>query len=177
MSVRKFLPEVVLVFLAAAARIVPHPPNVTPVAAMALLAGFAFGARPLAFVLPLAALFVSDLVLGLHESMIFVYGAFAVTVWIGTRLGEFRWTRTLGAALASSVLFFLLTNFGVWALGTLYPRTLAGLVACYGAAIPFFRNSVLGDLGFTVVLFNAYRLWSRRDSSMTIRSAGVLNRP
>jgi hypothetical protein len=64
--------------------------------------------------------------------------------------------------LASSVLFFVLTNFGVWAFDALYPKTLEGLMACYVAAIPFFRNTLLGDLSYTVVLFGGFALLERR---------------
>ncbi|RMG58982.1 MAG: hypothetical protein D6717_02095 [Gammaproteobacteria bacterium] len=149
---------VMIVLAAALMRILPHPPNVTPVAAMALFAGAHFADRKLALVVPLLAMLMSDLVLGLHQTLLFVYLGVALTVLIGTTLrGRARPLPAMGAALLASVLFFLLTNFGVWLTGTLYPHTVQGLFAAYTAGLPFFRNSLLGDLFWTAVLFGGYR--------------------
>jgi uncharacterized membrane protein len=151
-----------LIGAAAATRLLPHPPNVTPVAAMALFGGAHLADRRLAFLVPLAAMFASDLVLGLHALVPVVYGAFALIVWIGTRLaGRITPARVAVATLAGSVLFFAVTNFGVWALGGLYPRTAAGLVAAYVAAIPFFRNTLVGDAAYALALFGGYALLER----------------
>src|SRR5581483_6162335 len=141
----------VLIALGAASRLLPHPPNVTPIAAMALLGGAGLK-RWQAFLAPLAALFVSDAVIGFHGGMPFVYGCFLATAWMGTRLAEDRAALRVGTAcLASSILFFVVTNFGTWLTSGMYPHTGAGLAACYTAAIPFFRYSVLGDFAFTGV--------------------------
>lgn len=151
-----------LIAAAAASRLLPHPPNATPMAAMALFGGAYLADRRLALLLPLAAMLASDLVLGLHALLPVVYGAFAVIVWLGTRLaGRITPLRVAGATLAGSVLFFVLTNFGVWAWGGLYPRTAAGLVAAYVAAIPFFRNTLLGDAAYALLLFGGYALLER----------------
>lgn len=151
-----------LIALGALSRLLPHPPNVTPLAAMALLGGARLPKR-LALLAPLAALFLSDLVLGLHSTIPFVYGCFLATAWLGiTLLSENRGATRVGAAcLASSLLFFIVTNFGVWLLSGMYPHSAPGLAACYTAAIPFFRNSILGDLGFTAILFGFERLGVR----------------
>ena len=74
--------------------------------------------------------------------------------------------RIAGAAMTSSALFFLVTNFGVWAFGSLYPMTWDGLIACYVAAVPFFRNTLQGDLFYTLVLFGGFRLLERRFSGL-----------
>jgi uncharacterized membrane protein len=151
-----------LIAAAAATRLLPHPPNVTPMAAMALFGGAHLADRRLAFLVPLGAMLASDLVLGLHALLPVVYGAFALIVWIGTRLaGRITPVRVAAATLAGSVLFFVVTNFGVWALGGLYPRTAAGLVAAYVAAIPFFRNTLLGDAAYALLLFGGYALLER----------------
>jgi hypothetical protein len=152
----------VMVFAAALSRLLPHPANVTPVTAIALFGAVYFD-RKLAFVLPLAAMLLSDAVIGFHSGMIWVYGSFVAITFIGLWLREHRGVaQTAGATIAGSVLFYLVTNFGAW-LGelALYPRTLAGLVECYVAAIPFFRNSLAGDLGYVTLLFGAFEL-SRR---------------
>ena len=113
--------------------------------------------------MPLSALFLSDLVLGFYHHMEVVYASFALIVCIGLWLQQNRSAlRVAGAALASSLLFFLLTNFGVWASDSLYPMTLNGLMACYLAAIPFFRNTLLGDLLYTIILFGGFALLERR---------------
>jgi len=152
-----------LVLAAAASRLVPHPWNLTSIAAMALFGGAYFQDRRLAFAVPLGALFLSDLVLGLYSGMGVVYGSFALIVGIGLWLRPRRRPALIaGAALTSSVLFFILTNFGVWASGLLYPKTWAGLVACYTAALPFFRNGLEGDLLYTLILFGGFALLERR---------------
>lgn len=157
-----------MILAAAASRLIPHPPNFAPIGAMALFGGACFAHRRAAFVVPLAAMFLSDLAigllsgnlsLGLHRLIPVVYGSFALIVCLGFWL---RTRRTVvpiaGATLAGSVLFFVLTNFGVWSMGFLYPKTWEGLVACYVAAIPFFHNTLLGDATYSAVLFGGLAL-------------------
>lgn len=152
-----------IVLAAAATRLIPHPPNMTSIAAVALFGGAYFQDRRLAFAVPLAALFLSDLVLGLYDGMLIVYVSFALIVGAGLWLRPRRQPALIaGAALFSAVLFFVLTNFGVWAFGHLYPKTSTGLVACYVAALPFFRNSIEGDLIYTLLLFGGFAALERR---------------
>ena len=144
---------------AAALRLVPHPPNFTPVGAMALFSGAFLGRRALAFVAPLAALLLSDVVLGFYAGMATVYLATALAVLVGWTLSRRQGVlRIAGAALASSIMFFVVTNFGMWLSSGFYPRTSAGLADCYVAAIPFFQNSVAGDLFYTAILFGGFAL-------------------
>ena len=153
---------IAMVVAAAATRLIPHPPNLASISAIALFGGAYFSDRRLAFLIPLAALLLSDLILGFYSHMEFVYLSFALIVCIGLWLQNKRSVvQIAGAALASSVLFFLLTTFGVWAFESLYPKTLEGLIFCYVAAIPFFRNTLQGDLFFTVVLFGGFALLER----------------
>jgi hypothetical protein len=154
-----------IILAAALSRLIPHPPNMSSVTAVALFAGAYFSDKRLAFLVPLTALFLSDLVLGFYGHMEVQYLSFALIVCIGLWLRENRSVlRIAAAALASSVLFFVLTNFGVWAFGSLYPRTLDGLIACYVAAIPFFRNTFQGDMLYTAILFGGFALLERRYS-------------
>ena len=147
---------------AAALRLVPHPPNFTPIAAMALFGAAYLGRNPLAFAAPLGALLLSDLVLGFYSGMWVQYVSVALVVLIGwLALGKVTALRVGAAAIASSVLFFVTTNFGVWLLGTMYPHTLAGLAASYVAAIPFFQNTVAGDLFYSGLLFGGFALLER----------------
>ena len=151
-----------MILAAAALRLLPHPPNFTPIAALALFGGATFRDKRLAFIVPLAALFLSDLVIGLYSGWEFTYANFALTVGIGFWL---RQRRTLlpiaGAAFASSVLFFVVTDFGTWLATTMYPKTIAGLLACYTAAIPFFPSSLAGDLFYSALLFGGFALLER----------------
>jgi hypothetical protein len=148
-----------MILAAAASRLLPHPPNFSPIPAMALLGGACFVQKRWAFLLPMAALFLSDILLGFHRLMPLVYGSFALIVCLGFWLRTRRTAVPIAcAALAASVLFFVITNFGVWAYGTMYPQTMDGLVACYLAAVPFFGNTLLGDAAYTVVLFGGLGL-------------------
>lgn len=155
----RFLVLICVILAAAASRLIPHPPNMTSLTAVALFGGAYFSDKRLAFLVPLTALFLSDLVLGFYQHMEVVYLSFALIVGIGLWLQKHRTALPIaGAAMASSVLFFVVTNFGVWAFEPLYPKTLEGLVACYVAAIPFFQNTLIGDLFFTAVMFAGFAL-------------------
>ncbi len=156
-----------LVVIAIAGRLAPHPDNFTPLLAVALFAGAALPGA-LAWLVPLAALAASDLVLG-HEFTalsIVVYAAMLGGAALGRWLGSRRtWLKTGFAALAGSLFFFVVTNFAVWLIGhgqSLYPRTLEGLIDCYAAALPFLRNGLAGDLFWTAVLFGLFDLASGR---------------
>ncbi len=150
------------IVIAAASRLLPHPANFTPVGALALFSGAYLGRSALAFVAPLAALVLSDLVLGFYPEVVFVYVAVAATVLIGWALARRRSVlRVAGATIAGSVLFFLLTNFGVWLVMDYYTKDLTGLAACYAAAIPFFQNTLAGDLFYAGLLFGGFALLER----------------
>src|SRR5437899_383883 len=110
-----------MILAAAASRLIPHPPNFSPITAMALLGGACFVEKRWAFVVPLAAMLVSDVLLGFHRLMPGVYGSFALIVCLGFWLRSRRAALPIAcAALAGSLLFFIVTNFGVWALGSMY---------------------------------------------------------
>lgn len=151
------------ILAAAALRLLPHPPNFSPIAAIALFAGAHMPRKLLAFVAPFGALVLSDIALGgFYPGMNFVYLSFGLTVLIGWSIASRRTPLHIGAAaVASSVLFFVLTNFGMWLFSGIYPLTSAGLVACYVAAVPFFQNTLAGDLFFTALLFGGFALAER----------------
>ncbi len=144
-----------LIAAGALLRVVPHPPNLEPIGALALFGG-AVLPRAWAFVIPLGELALSDAILGFYPGMVWVYGSFALITLIGMALRQRRTVLRLGgAALVSSVTFFVVTNLGEW-FGPLYPHTLAGLSADYVAAVPFFRNTLVSHLGYTLAIFGAY---------------------
>jgi uncharacterized protein DUF6580 len=144
---------------AAVLRLAPHPPNFTPIGAMALFSGAYLGRKWLAFVAPLGALLLSDLVLGFYHGQATVYFSVALIVMIGMMLLSRASPLRVGfAAIVSSVLFFVITNFGMWLFSGFYPRTTAGLEACFVAAIPFFQNTLTGDLFYAALLFGGFRI-------------------
>jgi len=158
MKLKNILHPVIIIVLAAGLRLIPHPANVAPIAAMALFGGAYLGKKN-ALLIPLIALFVSDLFLGLHRTMPFVYGSFLLTGLCGMWLkGHKTFQNVLLITLLSSTQFFIITNLGVWLVGSLYPKTLSGLLLCYTYAIPFFRNTLLGDLLYTGVFFGGYEV-------------------
>jgi hypothetical protein len=142
---------------AAALRLVPHPPNFSPIDAMALFSGAYLGRRGLAFAAPFAALLLSDAVLGFYQGMEFQYLSVALIVLIGWfALSRTSVPRLAAASVAASVLFFIVSDFGTWVVSGMYPHSLAGLAECYVAAIPFFPNTLAGDLFYTALLFGGF---------------------
>lgn len=165
----KLLILISLVLVAAATRLLPHPPNFVPVGAMALFGAAALPKKWLAFLLPILAYYLSDLVLnnvfyaeyfqGFYWGMDpWIYGGIALMILFGMvvlRGSSLGWGRIGGAALGASVIFFLLSNFGVWLGGMMYPKTADGLMACYVAGLPFLGMSLAANLVFSGVLFGA----------------------
>jgi hypothetical protein len=163
-----------LVGLDIVARLAPHAPNVTPIAASAVFAGMVLRSRALALAVPLTAMLVSDLVVGSYDWRIMsvVYAALALPALLG------MWGRARSAVLlaplvlSSSLLFFATTNFAVWAFSGIYAHDLHGLVHCYVAALPFLHNTVAGDMLWTTLLFGSW--WSAK-FLLAPAPCGVLN--
>jgi hypothetical protein len=149
-----------MVMAAAALRLLPHPMNFTPVGALALFGGASFHSKRVALALPLVSLIAGDIFIGFHPLMPYVYASFLVSVAIGFWLRLNRSVVRIGAGvLAGAIQFFLVTNFALWAASIgAYPKTAAGLVACYIAGIPDFWNSLAGDTFYAAVLFGGLAL-------------------
>lgn len=149
---------IVLITAAAFTRLVPHLGNFTAVLAVSLLGGAWIKRRELAILVPLAAVFATDLFLGLYPNMIFVYATYAVIALVGSFALKGKATpknglRLAGFGVGASLFFFLTTNFGAWLGNTaMYPQTFEGLMASYTAGIPFLRNTLLGTLAYGTVL-------------------------
>ena len=147
-----------------------NPPNFAPIAAIALFGGVYFTDKRLAFAVTFAAMLVSDMVLGFHWVMPFVYLAFGLIVGLGIVLRKYiNPMSMLGGALAGSVMFFLLTNMGVWMMFDYYPAGVEGLLASYTAGIPFFKYTVAGDLFYTTVLFGSFEVAKRFSPSLKLQ--------
>jgi hypothetical protein len=149
----------IMIVLAAALRIVPHPWNLAPIGAIALFSGSMFRNRWIAFLLPLASLFAGDVFVGFYKLMLIVYASFAVSVAIGRWLAEDRTVARIGGAvLLGALQFFAVTNFAMWALGGFYPKTAQGLANCFSAGVPLFWNTLAGDALYAGILFGGFAL-------------------
>jgi hypothetical protein len=162
MSDRRFasLVALLLCVVAVASRVVPHPWNFTPMLAVALFAGARLANVWVAAVATLACLALGDVAVGVfpYGGMEWVYGSMLVVALIGRTLTARRTVvATVVAALAGGLAFFVISNFGVW-LGEMYPHTPSGLADCFVAAVPFYRNQLVGDLVFTGALFGLHAL-------------------
>jgi uncharacterized protein DUF6580 len=151
-----------MILLAAIMRIVPHPWNLAPVGAMALFSGAVIRNRVMAFVFPLLAMLAGDFFVGFHTLMPVVYASFLISTAIGFWLRERRSAVRLGGAvLLGAIQFFLITNLGVWVFLNSYPKTLSGLMTCYAAGVPFFWNTLAGDMCYSALLFGGLFLAER----------------
>jgi len=175
-----------LIFLAALSRLLPHPPNVSPVEAIALFGGAYLSRGAWALVVPLLAMFVSDLALGLINGGIYVdyflsahflsvYVCIALSSLLGFGLrGKVSAPRVAGYSLLGSVLFFLITNFAVWATATSLvtaPACSVSLGACYVAGLPFFQNTLLGTLFYSTLLFGSFAWMRQRIPALRLQGA------
>ena len=161
-----------LILLAALSRLFPHPSNFAPIGGMALFGAAYYSRKRWAFAVPIVATWISDLILNnvvygeyfdhfvwFYPGALFTYGAFVLIVLMGSAmLKKASIPRVLFSALGASVLFFIVSNFGVWLSSGMYAPTLEGLTACYVAAIPFFKNTVAGDLCYTAALFGLFEI-------------------
>lgn len=147
-----------LISLAVVLRLLPHPANFAPIAAIAIFGG-AILPRSYAILVPLAAIIVSDLAIGLHDLIPVTWGAYALIAaassgWLKQR----SFVRVASLTLGGSLFFFFVTNLAVWQWSGMYDRTLAGLLSCFELAVPFFRNTLLSDAVYTAGLFGLYKL-------------------
>jgi hypothetical protein len=161
-----------MILLAAISRLIPHPANFAPIGGMALFGAAYYGKRYWAFVVPIVSMWISDLVLNnvvysqyfdgfvwFYSGSLFTYGAFALITLLGfVALKRIRVINLVLSAACASVIFFAVSNFGVWLSSGMYPPTFEGLVACYVAGIPFFRNTIAGDFVYTAILFGAFEM-------------------
>lgn len=158
------------IVFAALTRLLPHAYNFTPLGAIALFGAAYFPKKKWALIIPIAAFWVSDLLLNnivyseFYEGftwftggMLYIYGSIAMIAILGYYLlKKVTFGRVLGGALGASIIFFIVSNFGVWAGGSMYPHTLEGLISCYTAAIPFFHYTIAGNIIYSAVLFGSY---------------------
>ena len=141
-----------IIILAVLSRLVPHPPNFAPITGIALFSSKKINNKLFGIFLPIIPLFISDLFIGISLINIFVYLSFIIIYFLGSISPEIG----VKSVFLSSVIFFILTNLGVWYLG--YPKNLEGLITCFTLALPFFANTILGDLFYSFIFFRSYKV-------------------
>lgn len=160
LSLRSYFLLFGFVLLGTVSRLVPHLPNCTAMNAIALFGVYSLGGWRPALGVVFGTLLLSDLMLGLHATLLYVYLSFGLLVLIGQWVRHARTVFRLSMlSLASSLLFFLVTNFGSWMTSSLYPSSLQGLALCYAAGLPFLLNQVLGDLAYGILIFTCMTAW------------------
>ena len=151
-------------------RLIPHPPNMTPLTALSLFAGARLS-RGVGLLSLLLILLISDAGIAYLQHIPlfgswtwFSYSGFITIYWLGLRLqADSNYKHVIAFTLGASLCYWLWTNLGVWLMGSLYPLTTAGLIACYTAALPFLRNALCGDLLWAGFLFFSFQTWALRD--------------
>ena len=174
----------IIILLAAFTRIMPHPPNFSPMAAIGLFGAAHFAKKWQAFFIPLIGIWVSDLVINnyvysssssnfvwFYSGFYWQYISYILIIFAGLFIFNrgISLTKMFGGMISSSGIFFLVSNFGVWAGGTMYPKNFGGLITCYAAGVPFIHNTIISDILFTTVLFGTYYLLQVEYSSLKIK--------
>ena len=174
----------IIILLAAFTRIMPHPPNFSPMAAIGLFGAAHFAKKWQAFFIPLIGIWVSDLVINnyvysssssnfvwFYSGFYWQYMSYILIIFAGLFIFNrgISLTKMFGGMISSSGIFFLVSNFGVWAGGTMYPKNFGGLITCYAAGVPFIHNTIISDVLFTTVLFGTYYLLQVEYSSLKIK--------
>lgn len=174
----------IIILLAAFTRIMPHPPNFSPMAAIGLFGAAHFAKKWQAFFIPLIGIWVSDLVINnyvysssssnfvwFYSGFYWQYMSYILIIFAGLFIFNrgISLTKTFGGMISSSGIFFFVSNFGVWAGGIMYPKNFGGLITCYAAGVPFIHNTIISDVLFTTVLFGTYYLLQVEYSSLKIK--------
>ena len=154
---KKILFITLFITVAALMRLIPHPPNFVPITAIAIFAGVKFNNIKIAYTIPISIMLISDLFIGFYSISLFVYLAFILIITYSSFIKKY----SLKNIILSSVMFFVITNFGVWLMGG-YPKSIEGLVLCYTMAIPFFTNSIIADLFFSAILYYGFEKIEKR---------------
>lgn len=154
---KKILFITLFITVAALMRLIPHPPNFVPITAIAIFAGVKFNNIKIAYAIPISIMLISDLFIGFYTISLFVYLAFILIITYSSFIKKY----SIKNIILSSVMFFIITNFGVWLMGG-YPKSIEGLVLCYTMAIPFFTNSIIADLFFSAILYYGFEQIEKR---------------
>ena len=161
---KHYILPICLILVLSFSRAIPHPPNFTPILAVGIFSGFFFRNFFLSSFIVLSSMFVGDLYLGFHGTMIFTYTALIVSVLIGALIKNFKFKELFFTSLFSSFCFFIITNFGAWLTLPMYEKNLAGLLQSYVLAIPFFHNTLISTFIYLIVLKFLFEQFSKRNT-------------
>ena len=151
-NLKHFILPIGLILVLSFSRLIPHPSNFTPILAVGVFAGFYFRNFILSSFIVISAMFIGDLVIGFHSTMIFTYSSLILAVAIGLLIKKFNFKEILFSGLSSSVVFFAVTNFGSWLTLEMYEKNFSGLLQSYFMGIPFFHNTLISTLIYLIVL-------------------------
>ena len=151
-NINNLVLPVVIILSLSLTRLIPHPWNFTPMLAVGIFSGFYFKQFYLSLFIVILSMFIGDLYLGFHSTMFFTYISLAAAVIIGLYIKHFKFTEILFSGLASSVSFFIITNFGAWLTLEMYEKNFAGLLQSYTLAIPFFHNTLISTFLYLILL-------------------------
>ena len=151
-SLKHFILPIGLILVLSFSRLIPHPSNFTPILAVGVFAGFYFRNFILSLFIVISSMFIGDLVIGFHSTMIFTYSSLILAVAIGLLIKKFNFKEILLGGLSSSVIFFVVTNFGSWLTHEMYEKNFSGLAQSYFMGIPFFHNTLISTLIYLIVL-------------------------
>ena len=148
---KKKILAVLVILILVFFRLIPHPPNFTPILAISVFSGIKFKSNLFSYFVPVLAMFLSDAIIGFHSGIYLIYATLIIAAAVSKRFNNIN-----SAALSSSFLFFLITNFHVWVISSTYPKTLIGIIECYTLALPFFAMTLLSTFFFTYSLFYGF---------------------
>ena len=164
----KILLIISVIFLVSLTRIFPHPPNFTPILALAIFGGAYLPNRITAISLPIISMFISDLIIGFHSQIFTIYETIIFLSILGHLMKTKNFKNFAITGFTGSLIFFIITNFSVWLGGSLYPLTIDGIIQCYIMAIPFFHNTLISTILFLTILFFGYTFAEKKISNLKI---------
>ena len=158
---KKLVLPFIIIFVAVM-RLIPHPPNFTPIIAISIYAGIKFNNKYFAILIPIFSMVISDVFIGFHSNMLAVYFCIVINVFIGLFFAKkFTLLKYMSLSFLGACIFFIVTNFSVWILSDMYPASLEGLMSCYILAIPFFQNTLSSSLLFGCIIYYATIIFDR----------------
>ena len=166
-NIKNYFLPICLILVLSFSRLIPHPWNFTPILAVGIFSGFYFKNFILSLFIVVLSMFIGDLFLGFHSTMVFTYISLALAVVIGLFIKHFKFTEILFSGLASSVCFFIITNFGAWLTLEMYEKNFAGLLQSYVLAIPFFHNTLISTFLYLIVLKLIFDLAIKKTSKIS----------
>ena len=166
-NLKNYLLPICLILVLSFSRLIPHPWNFTPILAVGIFSGFYFKNFILSLFIVVLSMFIGDLFLGFHSTMVFTYISLALAVVIGLFIKHFKFTEILFSGLASSVCFFIITNFGAWSTLEMYEKNFTGLLQSYVLAIPFFHNTLISTFLYLIILKLIFDLAIKKTSKIS----------